>query len=745
MSSRQDPSASSDPQRSDDPELSAGLPYVRSARESDRGARPFFHLGLFRSLKLRWRFAVCVFALCLVLIGAYLLRMLPIYVAHSVVTIQIARQVAPGQRLPLDGSAGEAYLQQQAQVIAGNDVLVGAVHRLPDLVWRRAGESDSSAADRLERALSVKPIGATSQVSIAVHAGNATLAAQLANAVADSFVDHSRQGPHPADPHHVNLLREERDRVQKELEADRAEQEDLAKMLSSSAVGRSAVQPYAAQFNELRSELSKARAASDDAAAHLRNMGSVDVRSTAALDAETDKLIAADPGLVSLKTSLIQRRAALTDQLRNLTADKPLFKQDSDEMGQITASLDSLMKDMHAKAHVELEQKLQDELEQTSALEARLNIQMAKLTVLAGNTAPRVDRAADLATDIVRLQSRFTAADEQLRILSLQNKPLQFSAYLSSAAVPPTHSSDNEVLFNALLLALGSLVLAIAAAVAAHKSDLRIHTAEVEQEKPPIAAAAEPAADSVTSDQSISPPGPSASLPQSPAAPSPVTASRALSESQPQPPAMPMRGRGDPTRSSAAQLSQSDTGTRLRTADIPAPDPRYDSGTVPQPPVDPLWSDNVPSPLAVLPPASLAASVLPAEIEDNDLPYSAAARLGSLRNLFGPSKLHNLHREVQARTPSPASAERAERDAHAPLNSGTYPAPTADKLGTDPYAVRVIALPEFLLPPRPDADTEPPKEPLRAVPTPPRRDAPDEIETLPSWRGQYRKRRYPPV
>ena len=58
--------------------------------------------------------------------------------------------------------------------------------------------------------------------------------------------------------------------------------------------------------------------------------------------------------------------------------------------------------------------------------------------------------------------------------------------------------------------------------------------------------------------------------------------------------------------------------------------------------------------------------------------------------------------------------------------------------------VRLTAQPE-ILPPKLTGEVEKEKETVRL--TPPRRDTADaeEIQTLPSWRGQYRKKRYPPV
>jgi hypothetical protein len=59
-----------------------------------------------------------------------------------------------------------------------------------------------------------------------------------------------------------------------------------------------------------------------------------------------------------------------------------------------------------------------------------------------------------------------------------------------------------------------------------------------------------------------------------------------------------------------------------------------------------------------------------------------------------------------------------------------------------PSPLNVTAQPEFLRP-RQAVPVEKEKEPLRPVPTPLRKDPSDDLETLPSWRGQYRKKRYP--
>ena len=77
------------------------------------------------------------------------------------------------------------------------------------------------------------------------------------------------------------------------------------------------------------------------------------------------------------------------------------------------------------------------------------------------------------------------------------------------------------------------------------------------------------------------------------------------------------------------------------------------------------------------------------------------------------------------------------------------PLPEADgRDNAKPAAL--TAQPEFLRPRsavQPDEEEAEKEKEVVLRPTPQRRDTPDgeEVQTLPSWRGQYRKKRYPPL
>lgn len=957
MSTLRDPSASLQPPAPGEPP-SVGPGLVRPL--AGKRDRMFFHIDLVRSLTLHRTIALGIFALGLLLTVFLVVRLWPNYVAHSQVYIQPPPHLTDsGQRLSADENANEIYFQQQVRSITRPDVLLGALHQLPATSWKRSDEGDQAAAERLGRILRIARLGASYQISIGARASSRFLAAQIANAVAESFIEHSHNDPHAGVTQRVELLRDERDRIQKELVADRAEQSDLSRLVGSAATGKAGAQRYDGQIGQAQSELIRARADSDAAVANLMAISSTDANSVGLLDAQAKQLIAADAGLASLNTSLSQRRAALISQMANLKPDQPLYKQDSDELVQINASLDSMMRDVRARAATRLEINMRSDLERTSAREEELNIQLARLTVASGSPAPRLQRLNDLTSDVARLQNQYAAVDDRLRILSTETKA-PGTAYISTLAVPPAHTSKSVMIVSAVLLIFGAALFAVLGAVAAHNLDPRVYIAtdvervlgyspvallpdfgevseavaeelqfrlaktldhacqrgtlkscmftavapgagvttlskrmktmlegmgrtvvlvdasnapdsttgpaaaetiktrpEVLLEKiteeadertiiftdaAPLLTSVEteylarfedsaivvieagvttkaqlresvqalqrlhvrsvgfvlnripllkadssfrelvgtverqlntqkrlskrqegrrggkeaaPAASSASRAKETAPVStakaadstgkqrPPASRQQSREKPpaSPSTEAASSSSSSYNTGSRPMRGRGEPSRTRpsvpvaglepARQVEPKKDQERERTRNAPR-EVTEGSGETD------VWMWETARHVEETP--TIDTPSMP-DLDD-DLPYSASARLGSLRNLMVGTGLKTLHREAEMRAPEDLDQARYERDAGAVLHDESYPVDEPSEASeADRPPARLVAQPEFL-PPRQMIEVEREKEPLRTVPTPVRPDSADDIETLPSWRGQYRKKRY---
>jgi capsular polysaccharide biosynthesis protein len=437
----------------------------------------FFHFDFPRALQMHRGLALGIFVTALLLSVAFMARRWNNYKAESLVYVQPSPprllESAPGeQQWPYDANTYESYIQQQIHNVTREDVLAGAVRRIDG--FKGEGENEQAAAGRLGGNLEVARVSTGYQISITATAGSAAEAAQMANAVAVSFIESATREQRSGDTQRLELLRDERDRVLTELVSDRSEQEALNKQLGVASVGSSTPDTYDDQIAAIRAELVKARTDNDQAAAKLTAM--TGGPSSAALDAEADEIVAADPGLVSMKTALNKRRSDLISQMANLTPSHPLYKQDTEELAKINTSLDAMTKDLRAKAAAQIEQKLKNDLERTAGVEARLNGQLAQMTGAAGSATPRLQRASDLATDIARLQARFTTVDEQFRNLSMENAA-PGAVYLSAPAIAPLHADRKKVYRNGLLVLLAGIVFALAAALIAHNLDPRVYVA----------------------------------------------------------------------------------------------------------------------------------------------------------------------------------------------------------------------------------------------------------------------------
>lgn len=452
----------------------------RSVQPSANHEQALFRLDVRRSLQMHRRLALTIAILGIAAAALYLFTLWPVYTAQALVYVQPdppkVMDQGTGMRWPFDANTYESFIQQQMLAVTRPDVMTGALKKLGPGPWIKNGESEQGAAERLQKTIEVARLGTSYQFSITAHASDPATAAKLSNAVAASYIEGASREARAGDAERLAMLREERDRVQRELGEDRAEQQTLNQQLGVAAVGGVTPDSYDDDIARTREELVKARTAHDEAATRLTTMGGGHAASSAALDADAEELIAGDPGLISLKTTLNQRRAALTSQMSSLTPANPQYKQGVQELAQIDASLEGMMKDLRGKATVRIQQRLRNDLERTSGVESQLNAQLGHMAAVAGGATPKMQRASDLAADISRLQNRYTTVNDLWRNMLLESSA-PGAAFLSTAAVPPLHSFKSGVLRNTLLIAFAGLVFSVMGAVAAHKMDKRVYIA----------------------------------------------------------------------------------------------------------------------------------------------------------------------------------------------------------------------------------------------------------------------------
>lgn len=484
MSSMSGPSVSMEPLPQGDGPLGPPSGSVRPIPAGNT-EQAFFRLDLRRSVQLHRRL-VLAFALAGLLLGlAYYKRMWRVYLAEAVVYVQPAPPTVldkgSGPRWPFDSNSYESYIQQQMTNVSRTDVLALALHKLGHGEWWRTNETEQAGVEQLLRTIEVTREGTSYQFSVGARASNPDVAAKLANTVAAAYIESATGEQKAGDAQRLTVLGEERDRVQKELTADRTEQEALNKQLGQASIGIAAPDHYDEDITRIRTELVKARSDHDEAAARYTSVGAGRGPSSASLNAEADELIANDAGLVSMKTALNARRAVLISQMANLTPSHPQYKQDAEELAKINASLESMASDLRAKAAGRIQLKLRADLERTAAVEGQLNAQLGQMTGAAGGATSKLQRASDLVADIARLHTRFATVDEQWRNLTIE-EGAPGSAVLITPAVAPLHLAKSGALRNALALVFAGLMFGILAAVVSHKLDPKVYiAADVEQ------------------------------------------------------------------------------------------------------------------------------------------------------------------------------------------------------------------------------------------------------------------------
>src|ERR1700677_3245980 len=196
-----------------------GMRALPAPARSERGG---VNRGVRRSLELHWRLALAVaigFAVLTVsyfLVEAFVLKAWPAYRAESIVNVQptTAKALPDSGGLPrrsFNSDTYETYIQHQMMSVSRQDVLVSAVRKLNG--FRRAGESDQAAAQRLARELDVTRTGSAYQFSISARAESAAMAAQIANAVTAACIESAMRDEQTEDAQRLQMWKEERDRI----------------------------------------------------------------------------------------------------------------------------------------------------------------------------------------------------------------------------------------------------------------------------------------------------------------------------------------------------------------------------------------------------------------------------------------------------------------------------------------------------------------------------------------------------
>jgi uncharacterized protein involved in exopolysaccharide biosynthesis len=381
----------------------------------------------------------------------------------------------------------DSYVQDQIQTVTRRDIIADAISKLPYAVRYRRGLAANYQGpalpyeiEVLQKTLEVKRVGSTYEMTIGLHGDSPKDLAEIVNTVTTTYMDRMKNEEFYGLDDRLNTLRQEKGKLQKEMDDEMAEQAQLMQQLGVATLSskENGTNIYDSTLQKLSDQQVTARIQSQAAEAQLAAIvKGGGLGGSAVMEADEDQAIALDPGLSVVRTSLNSRKAALMQEMNGLRPDHPIYQKDKDELN----SIDGMMNNLRRQAGEHLQDKLRQEVTRTRMIELQLTQELAQRTHTATSVAPKFQRAAVLGPEIESLQKAYSAIGNRIRDLELESSS-PGSIHVSSTALTPLNPEPSKIKLYMLAFILFTLASAIAAPVAMDLLDNRIFTAQdVEQ------------------------------------------------------------------------------------------------------------------------------------------------------------------------------------------------------------------------------------------------------------------------
>jgi uncharacterized protein involved in exopolysaccharide biosynthesis/Mrp family chromosome partitioning ATPase len=440
------------------------------------GQTSAFRINILRSLRLHPVTSILVALLTLGLGLAVVARHKPTY--YSAASIYVSPTVPKTlvEDRELDRPY-ETYVQETIHAINRYDVLAEAIRKLPPGTWLYPGESEQSGVTRLQHSLEIARIGGSYQVAIGLDGSRPEHLADIVNTITAAYLEKAKSEEFYGRDDRLATLKEERTRIQSDIDTRLQEQAELTKALGVASFSAKGANVFDEGNAKIQADLTTAHEQTIQAQAQLYSLKSGDTSSpNSALNAAADEIIASDPGLMALKSSLSQRQAEAIGKLQGLTPANPAYKQVQDQLAQIDKALTEMQNELRRKAAARLEQKLRTDLNRSQSIESHLMSDLQHGTKQANEAAPRIQRAEAVQSELDRLQSRASAIEDRISNLELESSS-PGSVHLFSPAMPPLGPEKSKVTTLLILIFPFSLFMGVATAILLDLLDPHIYTA----------------------------------------------------------------------------------------------------------------------------------------------------------------------------------------------------------------------------------------------------------------------------
>ncbi|MEO6802942.1 MAG: hypothetical protein ABI197_06840 [Granulicella sp.] len=435
---------------------------------------------LLRAFRMRRKIAIAAAAFVLIALIAFGFSRGPQYQATSLIYIQpiITKTITDASGGTYDPNRYDTYVQQQVLTFARPDILSKTLDLLSPRSRALLPANRELAIASLKTLLKVERLLGGYQISISMTGSEPAGITEIVNAVTSVYLKNGQKDDLAQSNDQLQALVEERQQIQNQLDTDRRQQAGL-----SSALGIADTAPadtgnrYDTQLADLRAQLAVAHNAHQVAEAQLASVLARPGQPSNTLSAAADSLTRSDAELAAMKAGIATRRSALSSQMAGLTPSNPLLKQDQDEIAQLDKSLQELTTKLNHQAGQSLKGQLTLEAARTRDVEARLSADLARQTGIATGNTPKLQRAADLAASILRLQTRFTEVDAAVHSIAMTQGAAGL-AHLSLTATQPTLPLPSKKPLIFLLALPVALCFGLFVAVFVQKLDPRIYVGE---------------------------------------------------------------------------------------------------------------------------------------------------------------------------------------------------------------------------------------------------------------------------
>jgi uncharacterized protein involved in exopolysaccharide biosynthesis len=371
----------------------------------------------------------------------------------------------------------ESFIQEHVHEISSYDILAEAIRRMPPGTWQYPGESERSAVQRLQGALTIMRLGQTYQVGIGIEGPRPEHLAEMVNMVTTVYLEKAKSQEFYGRDDRLASLKEEQTRIQNDTDALLLEQDKITKALGVAVFNDKGSTVIDTENAKIQSDLTAAHEQRIQAEAQLESLNHGDPNApNSALNVQVDEIVAADPQLGALKKSLSEHQAALLDKLNGMTENHPERKQTEQQLAQIDKAIQDMQTDLHRKAAARLEQKLHTQLNQAEIIESKLNGDLQHGTRQATDTSPKIQRAAEIQAELDRLRSRYSAVDDRISNLELESSS-PGSVHLFSPAMTPLGPQKSKVAILLIAIFPLSIFVGVLTAVALDLLDPHIYTA----------------------------------------------------------------------------------------------------------------------------------------------------------------------------------------------------------------------------------------------------------------------------